>query len=426
MSSFNNTQYFNRNTVLHRVLREEEEEMETAMEDLAEEMDFDEAVVFQFLTMEQEDEDEMEKRSEISYELFTPTTHHKYHSMKHPRVTRNHIHHSFSPAHTPVLYVNQNETFLVETVDCFGGFVTPENPAANPDYTTLNPVTGPIYIHDAEPGDILAVEILDIIPQGVGIARCGNKEGQLAHLVSASSDLCKCTRFFDISEDRSQVTMRDDPKNTKRRSKISFPASPMLGVMGVAPKGEVPIPTMPAGMHGGNLDDRYNRKGSIVYFPVNQMGALLSIGDMHASQGDGEICGTGVEIRGEVWLNCKVIKKKDLVVQPSILGDEHHRLDLLSNPCLFPVTETETHWHTHGVMVENIPGATVTACEEAARLLVGQWGFSMEDAFIFLSVKGNLSLCQSCHPDKGTQIARMSVPKIDACPHPFRCLMDQV
>jgi amidase len=350
--------------------------------------------------------------------------------MELPRVTRDHIHHSFSPDHKPVLYVHQNETFLVETVDCFGGIVTPENPSADPAYETLNPVTGPIYIHGAEPGDILAVEILDIIPQGVGIARCGNSEGQLAHLISPSSNLCQCTRFFDLSDDGSLVTMRDhsSSENKRRISNISFSASPMLGVMGVAPKGgySVSIPTMPAGMHGGNLDDRYNRKGSIVYFPVNQAGALLSIGDMHASQGDGEICGTGVEIRGEVRLKCKVIKKEDTMVPPSKLDDEHDKFDPLSEPCLFPVTETETHWHTHGVMVENIPGATIMACEEAARLLVRQWGFSMEDAFIFLSVKGNLSLCQSCHPDKGTQIARMSVPKIDACPHPFRCLMEKV
>lgn len=65
------------------------------------------------------------------------------------------------------------------------------------------------------------------------------------------------------------------------------------------------------------------------------------------------------------------------------------------------------------------------ACEEAARLLVHQWSFTMEDAFVFLSVKGDLGLCQACHPDKGTQIARMSVSKIDACPRPFRCLINE-
>jgi amidase len=227
--------------------------------------------------------------------------------------------------------------------------------------------------------------------------------------------------------------MRECDNGNKRIAPISFPASPMLGVIGVAPEGDVDvsIPTMPAGRHGGNLDDRYNRKGSIIYLPINQPGALLSIGDMHASQGDGEICGTGVEISGTVWLSCRVIKKDEVAPLLSLsfaLEDDNSsqfQFESPSTSCLFPVTETETHWHTHGVIVENIPGATTLACEEAARLLVGQWGFTPEEAFIFLSVKGNLGLCQSCHPDTGTQIARMSVPKIEACPRPFRCLYEE-
>lgn len=161
---------------------------------------------------------------------------------------------------------------------------------------------------------------------------------------------------------------------------------------------------------------------------------------MHASRGDGEICGTGIEISGAVELSCRVLKKDSVAPLSSpgptsgstgvrgklfqVVRGKLLQAQLPSSPCSFPVTETETHWHAHGVTVENIPGATTVACEEAARLLIGQWGFSPEDAFIFLSVKGNLGLCQSCHPDKGTQIARMSVPKISACPRPFRCLLE--
>lgn len=357
--------------------------------------------------------------------------------MPHPqRLSRSHIHHTFDSSNRPVIFVDPGEIFVVETVDCFGGVVSPENPTIVPENHTLNPVTGPIYVHGAEPGDILAVNILDIIPEGVGIARCGST-GQLAKFLktaqssSPANMFCPCTRFFDLNEDKTQITMRDynqDSENTStnRITKVFFPSSPMLGVIGVAPKGDnVSVPTMPAGMHGGNLDDRYNRKGSIVYITVNHSGALLSIGDMHASQGDGEICGTGVEIRGEVWLNCHVIKKCSVSVKTSRMKSlTQVEFPSPSAPFLYPITETETHWHTHGVTVENIPDTTSIACEEAARLLIGQWGFSIEDAFIFLSVKGNLGLCQSCHPDTGTQIARMSVPKIDACPHPFRCLLD--
>jgi amidase len=233
------------------------------------------------------------------------------------------------------------------------------------------------------------------------------------------------------------VTMREDGNESEKRSfgdpsfdrgqrraSICFPLRPMLGVIAVAPATER-ISTMPAGPHGGNLDNRMNGIGATVYLPVSHTGALLSVGDMHASQGDGEISGTGVEVGGRVFLSCQILKEKDLFsivslpnnVQPGKLEGRDVRI-------VFPVTETATHWMTHGIVVENIPQATNVACDEAARLLVGQWGFSYEEAFIFLSVRGDLGLCQSCHPDQGTQIARMMVEKLDVCPRPFRCLLE--
>ena len=184
--------------------------------------------------------------------------------------------------------------------------------------------------------------------ESVGVARFGSTSGQLARHVDPSC----ATRFFDVDKATKTVTMRDPPANpTKRIAPISFSASPMLGVIGVAPEGTTHVPTMPAGMHGGNLDDRMNGIGSTIYLRVNHPGALLSVGDMHASQGDGEICGCGVEISGEVQMSCRVLKM------------------MKSVPMDFPVTETDTHWHTHGVTVEDIPAATTVACEEAARLL---------------------------------------------------------
>ena len=191
------------------------------------------------------------------------------------------------------------------------------------------------------------------------------------------------------SRTHEQVTMNE---------KVNFPAVPMLGVIGVAPEsGE--IATMPAGKHGGNLDNNMNRKGSIVHLPVKHKGALLGMGDMHASMGDGEICGTGVEIAGDVLIKVDVIK--------GITTD-------------FPVTETADSWITHGVAVEDLTLALKLACEEAAGLLVNHWGFTYEDAFIFLSVAGDLGIAQSVHPSSGTVIAKMRVPKIAACPKPFK------
>ena len=280
-----------------------------------------------------------------------------------------------------------------------------------------NPITGPIYVEGAQPGDVLAVKLLDIRPRGVGVACCGPHAGQLSHWMSRT-----CTMFFDLSEDGRIVTMRDDdsaPSN-RRIAPISFPASPMLGVIGVAPAGNKAISTIPAGKHGGNLDNKCNGIGSTIYIPVNHAGGLLSIGDMHASQGDGEISGNGVEIGGDVLLSCSVIKRDDLLPHGTVLS--HAGESNVPLTVEYPVTETSTEWITYGVLVENIPQTTVVACEEAAKLLVGQWGFSPEEAFVFLSVKANLGVCQSCYPDQGTQIAKMSVPKLDVCPRPFKVL----
>ena len=88
------------------------------------------------------------------------------------------------------------------------------------------------------------------------------------------------------------------------------------------------------------------------------------------------------------------------------------------------MTETATHWITHGVVVQDIPRATTVACQEAAKILVSQWGFTIEEAFVFLSVQGNLGLCEAVHPSAGTQIAKMEVPKLPVCPRPFRILHD--
>jgi len=289
---------------------------------------------------------------------------------------------SFSASHAPGLTASPGQVIHVQTWDCYRGAITnAENALSHIPDAEINPATGPIFITGAEPGDTLLVRILDIQPGPRGVARTYPDNGQLHHLIEK-----QYARFFDVAD--GVVTMNE---------KVSFPASPMLGVIGVAPEsGE--ISTLPAGKHGGNLDNNMNGIGSTIYLPVKHPGALLSMGDMHASMGDGEICGTGIEIAGDVLIQVDLLKA---------IGTH------------YPVTETATSWITHGVAIEDIAGAMQIACEEAAGLLVTQWGFTIEDAFIFLSVQGNLGVAQAVHPSTGTVIAKMTVPKIAACPKPF-------
>jgi len=298
-------------------------------------------------------------------------------------LSREHHTQSFGANLTPALRVKAGQVIHVQTWDCYKGQVLTEADLIKEIADEfINPATGPIFIEGAEPGDTLSVTLLEIQPESRGAARLSVGEGQLHDKVTAPYG-----RFFSVVD--GTVTMNE---------KVSFPAVPMLGVIGVAPEvGE--ILTMPAGRHGGNLDNNMNRKGSIVHLPVKHPGALLGLGDMHASMGDGEICGTGVEIGGDVLIKVDVIK--------SLTTD-------------FPVTETADSWITHGVAVADLTQALKLACEEAARLLVSQWGFTYEDAFIFLSVAADLGIAQSVHPSQGTVIAKMRVPKIAACPKPFK------
>lgn len=295
---------------------------------------------------------------------------------------------SFDADAKAAITVSPGSIIDIETWDCFTGQVKSETDTAESlDLTRVNSATGPIGVLDAEPGDTISVTLHDIKPGPMGAGMIIPGWGQLIDHVKAPQ-----TRIFHVKDE--VITMNES---------VSFPTRPMFGVIGVAPAAGS-ISTFLAGRHGGNLDDRMNGIGATIHMPVFQSGAMLSIGDMHASMGDGEISGTGVEIGGTGRIQVELIKKR---------ASE------------FPITETATHWYTHGAIEDGgtLTEALTIACEEAARLLVDQWGFTMEDAFIFLSVAGDAGIAQSTHSvagGPGSVIARMGVPKISACPTPFK------
>jgi amidase len=179
--------------------------------------------------------------------------------------------------------------------------------------------------------------------------------------------------------------------------RVSFPAMPMVGVVGVATDGPE-LSNGLAGLHGGNLDDHFHGKGARIFFPVRQPGGMFAVGDMHASMGDGEICFTGVEIAGEVDVRFDLLKGKQAT---------------------WPVTELADSWLPHAT-ADAYDEALKLVSEEAAKLLVDEHGFSVEDAFIFLSVACDAGVAQACKPAPGFgTIARFRIPKLEACPAPF-------
>jgi amidase len=299
-------------------------------------------------------------------------------------VTRDEIIWAFGPDLEPVLEVEPGSVVRLETNDCFTGQIASEDDLVTEiDFERVNSATGPVAVKGAEPGDSLVVELLEVRPSGQGFATLIPGFGQLIDEVHSP-----VTKVFRVEGDT--VYMND---------RVSFPLRPMVGVVGVATDGET-VANGWAGRHGGNLDDHLHGPGTTLYFPVRQPGGMFAVGDMHASMGDGEICGTGVEIAGEVVARFDLLKGKQAT---------------------WPVTELPDRWVAHATAETDADfiEALQRVSEEAARLLVDEWGFTMEEAFVFLSVACDAGICQACRPSPFSTIARMAVPKVSATPKPF-------
>jgi amidase len=298
------------------------------------------------------------------------------------RVSRDDVIWAFGPDLEPVLEVEPGAVVTFETNDCFTGQIQTEDDLVTEiDFARVNSATGPVAVRGAEPGDSLVAEILEIRPGPRGFATLIPGIGQLIDKVRSP-----VTQVFEVEGDTIRMNER-----------VSFPTRPMMGVIGVATGGDE-VGNGWAGQHGGNLDNHLHGPGARVFLPVRQPGGMFAVGDMHASMGDGEVCFTGVEIAGEVTIRFDLLKGKQAT---------------------WPVTELGDRWIAHGTAGPDFMEALDNACEEAARLLVDQWGFTMEEAFIFLSVACDANICQACRPQEFSTIARVAIPKIDATPRPF-------
>ena len=210
------------------------------------------------------------------------------------RISRDEVVWSFGPEMEPVLEVEPGAVVTFETNDCFTGQIQSESDLVTEiDFERVNGATGPVAVRGADPGDSLIVEILEVKPVASGVATIIPGFGQLIGQVRSP-----VTQMFQVEGETVQMNER-----------ISFPLRPMVGVVGVATDGET-ISNAFAGRHGGNLDDHLHGPGARIYFPVRQPGGMFAVGDMHASMGDGEICGTGVEIEGEVVVRFGLLKGK--------------------------------------------------------------------------------------------------------------------
>jgi len=193
------------------------------------------------------------------------------------------VHFTWDAGNAPVLTVESGDTVVVHTRDVSDDQIGPDSTVdviAALDWDRVYPLAGPIAVAGAEPGDTLAVEVLDLHTQGWGWTAI------LPGLGLLPDDFPDAyLRIFDLS-DGDLVHFRED---------IKIPIEPFMGTMGVCPAGASAQPVMPPGKFGGNMDTRQLTRGTTLYLPVQVDGALFSCGDAHAAQGDGEVCVTGLE-----------------------------------------------------------------------------------------------------------------------------------
>jgi acetamidase/formamidase len=217
----------------------------------------------------------------------------------------------------PVLRVSPGEKFVIETEDALCGEIrspdvlpTVENrPSWRRTPPEVNPMGGPVYVEGVEAGDVLAVSIHEIICDSQGVTAVEPGSGWLGDSKAWPTVSEPTTRIIRHLPGPSGTTKDGVARFS---DSISWPLAPFIGTIGVAPEREVESSAVGQGPWGGNLDCWDIRPGTKVLINCYHEGGLLYCGDVHASQGDGELTGTANETRAAVTLSCEVIKGKRL------------------------------------------------------------------------------------------------------------------
>lgn len=228
-------------------------------------------------------------------------------------LTREQTHNKFSRAIPPVLTVPSGSVVEVHTEEASDGQLVVDSTAEDVvalDFDPIHPLTGPIAVEGAEPGDMLKVTLHEIELGEYGWVAVSPGFGWLADEFPDAY-----IKTFEFEEGATTVRFNDG---------IEIPLAPFPGVMGVAPDTDEMLSTIPPRQNGGNMDNKYLTQGTTVYFPVLVPGANFSIGDAHAVQGDGEVCGTAIEAPMRIVFELEVIKGGRFIQEPQYETEEYY------------------------------------------------------------------------------------------------------
>ncbi len=292
-------------------------------------------------------------------------------------LSSEHTHNKFSRSIPPALQVPSGAVVQVETKEATDGQLTPGSTAADVatlDFSPIHPLTGPVYVEGARPGDVLAVTLHRIEVGDWGWAAVVPGFGFLSE--EFREPYLKTWRFARAATE------------AKFNEKIRIPLRPFAGVMGVAPDTDSLLSTIPPRANGGNMDNRHLTVGTTVYFPVFVEGALFSIGDTHAAQGDGEVSGTAVEAPMRIVYRVEVRKGGRSIPEPQYETAEDYAVTA------FGTTLDEAAKKATRYMID---------------YLVEEHGLSRVDAYVLSSLAGDLKISETV--DVPHVLVSMHMPK---------------
>ena len=272
-------------------------------------------------------------------------------------------HFAFDSRNDPVAAVESGETVSILTQDAFGDRLISEEmrPADLSGY--VNPVTGPIFVQKAEPGDCLKIEIIDIAP---------TRDWAVSALVKHFGGLvgtASMPLLHPPLDERVWIYHRQPDGSYKHSNKLHVPWKPFIGTIATSDALES-LASLSPGRMGGNMDVRDICPGNTLYLPVLTRGAYLYVGDCHAAQGDGELCGVALEIAARVILRIELVKGKTIV---------------------WPRIENGTQIMTVG-SAKPMEDAARIAYAQLIEWMVSDYGWDAVDAYQMLSQCGKMTV----------------------------------
>lgn len=287
-------------------------------------------------------------------------------------IHKNQYHLAWDNSIQPIATIQSGETVEFDLLDASCGQIGPESTIQaiqNLDFSNVDQVNGPIYVEGAQPGDTLEVEFLDLRPADWGWTAVIPGFGLLAD---------------EFAEPALKIWHLEGGADgwAEFAPGIRIPLAPFCGEIGLAPGAPGALSTIPPYRHGGNMDTKHLTKGAHLYLPIEAPGALFSIGDGHAAQGDGEVCGTAIETPMHATVRLTVHKDRP-VEQPHFLT---------AGP-LAPRTNTAAYYATDGIGPDLVE-ATRDAVRHMIKHLQRTYGLSRADAYMLCSVAVDLKLCE--------------------------------